>query len=203
MTTSSHPNICRSRAGGFTLVEILTVVAIIALLIAILVPAVGGVQRSAVKSRTRSQFSQYILAYEAFRADAGYYPTMNAGSAEFGLKGSNDVFVETLSGSDAAGGAPSSTYARTVNPRRIPYYSFAESEFAPEDTEFAGEIVDGFDNPNIYIVIDQDLNGIVPVSDFKNLDPAEQPSNDLRGGVFVYSANNDNDPDWEWVKSWE
>ena len=184
------------------MIELLAVIAVISLLLVILIPAVTGAQASAAKSKTRSQFSQYILAYEAFRADAGYYPSMGS-APEFELKGSNDVFIETLSGFDADGNPPASSYARQANPRRIPYYSFSEAEFAPASSPFSGELVDGLGNPNIFIVIDQDLNGIVPANDFKSLSPAEKPQRNLRGGVFVYSANPTNDPDWDWIKSWE
>lgn len=200
--TSSPRKYTIHSGSGFTLIEIIAVIAVIGVLLVILIPAVTGAQSSAAKSKTRSQFSQYILAYEAFRADAGYYPSMG-GDSEFELKNSNNVFIETLSGADENGNAPSSTYAQRANPRRIPYYTFSEVEFAPDTSEFFGEIVDGLGNPNIFIVIDEDLNGIVPTSAFVNLSAGEKPLNSLRGGVFIYSANASDDPDWDWIKSWE
>lgn len=202
LTISSRRKKCSGPKAGFTLIEIIAVIAVISLLLVVLIPAISGAQRSAAKSKTRSQFAQYIMAYEAFRADNGYYPSMGSGE-EFDLKADNQTFIETLSGSDGAGNPPGSSYARKANPRRIPYYTFIESEFAQEDSEFYGQIIDGLGNPNIFIVIDQDMDGIVPASAFQNLDPSERPQERLRGGVFIYSANPSGDADWEWIKSWE
>jgi prepilin-type N-terminal cleavage/methylation domain-containing protein len=60
---------------GFTLVELLTVVAIIALLIGILVPAVNQARKSAVKTSVRAQISGISQGLEMFRSDFGYYPS--------------------------------------------------------------------------------------------------------------------------------
>lgn len=181
---------------GFTLVEILTVIAVIAILAAILIPATSAVQRNVTRSKTRSQFSQWSTAYEVFKADYGYYPALSGGSAEFGLNGqaNNNTFIAALSGRNDNGD-------RTVaggNTRSVRYYTFSEADFN-QDT---GLIVDAFDNPNIYVVVDRNLDGLVKSSDFGNLPSGSRPDS-LHGGVFFYSSNSDNNPDWEWVYSWE
>jgi len=193
----------RTRRRGFTLIELLTVIGVIAILMALLVPAVGMVRRNAAKSRIHSQLSQYATAYESFRAQFGFYPSMGAAGAQFDLRGHNDVFIETLSGFDAEGGAPSTAYARQVNPRRMRFYTFAESEFAPADAEFAGQIVDAFGNPHLHVVIDRDLNGTIDPGEFSALPADLRPTEPLRGGVFFFVSNPDDNPDWEWIRSWE
>jgi prepilin-type N-terminal cleavage/methylation domain-containing protein len=60
---------------GFTLVELLTVVAIIALLIGILVPAVNQARKIAVKTSVKAQLSGVSQGIEMFRTDFGYYPS--------------------------------------------------------------------------------------------------------------------------------
>lgn len=201
--TTCLPNLKRRARDGFTLIELLAVIAVIGILMAILIPSVGMVRRSAAKSKTRSQFAQYATAYEAFYGEMGYYPSMGASGSEFDLKGNNAVFIETLSGFSADGGNPTSAYARKANPRRMRFYSFVESEFGLPESDVEGEIVDGFDNPNIHVVIDRDRDGVIKPSDFQALDRALRPTNELRGGVFIYSANTDENPDWEWILSWE
>jgi len=67
----------RLLAGAFSLVELLTVIAIIVLLIGILVPAVNKVRESARRTSTESAIATIATALEAFRADqqiGGAYP---------------------------------------------------------------------------------------------------------------------------------
>lgn len=65
----------RIRVPGFTLVELLTVVAIIALLIGILVPAVQRAQTSARVVAVKAQHYGISEGLEMYRGDFGYYPS--------------------------------------------------------------------------------------------------------------------------------
>jgi len=59
---------------GFTLVELLTTVSIIAILLAILLPAVNMVRRIAKEAEQKAQFNTIGLGLEAFKSDYGSYP---------------------------------------------------------------------------------------------------------------------------------
>lgn len=60
--------------GGFTIVELLTVLAVMAILVALLIPALNMVRDAAVNARQRAQFHSIEIALEAFRSDFGDYP---------------------------------------------------------------------------------------------------------------------------------
>ncbi|GAI17076.1 unnamed protein product, partial [marine sediment metagenome] len=61
---------------GFTLAEILTVMGIIALLVGLLLPALGWVRRVARETKQKAQLTTIGLALEAFKSpdDYGDYP---------------------------------------------------------------------------------------------------------------------------------
>jgi len=59
---------------GFTLVELLTVIAIIAILAAIIFPVAGTVRENARRSRCSSNLSQIFVALESYKQDFNAYP---------------------------------------------------------------------------------------------------------------------------------
>jgi prepilin-type N-terminal cleavage/methylation domain-containing protein len=59
---------------GFTLVELLTVIAIIAILAAIIFPVAGTVRENARRSRCMSNLSQIFLALQKYKEDYRAYP---------------------------------------------------------------------------------------------------------------------------------
>ena len=64
----------KRRKSGLTLVELLTVLAIMALLVGLLVPAVSVVRNIARETKQKAQFAAIELALTAFKNDYGDYP---------------------------------------------------------------------------------------------------------------------------------
>ncbi|MCK4752849.1 MAG: type II secretion system protein [Planctomycetes bacterium] len=65
---------------GFTIVELLTVITIIALLVAVLVPSLAMVRRVAKETQQECQLTAIDLALTAFQTDYGDYPPSDANS---------------------------------------------------------------------------------------------------------------------------
>ncbi|MGP1310238.1 MAG: type II secretion system protein [Phycisphaerales bacterium] len=82
---SPAPNAPRRRdAGGFTLIEILVAVGIIALLIGVLVPTLGGARTSAVLAGEQADARSIAQAYAAFASDnRGYVLPAKVDSNKF------------------------------------------------------------------------------------------------------------------------
>jgi prepilin-type N-terminal cleavage/methylation domain-containing protein len=65
----------RFRPTSFTLVELLTVMAIIAILAALTIAAYTGVAKNSMRSRTHTEIEALSAALESYKADNGGYPS--------------------------------------------------------------------------------------------------------------------------------
>ncbi|MFB0524026.1 MAG: type II secretion system protein [Phycisphaerae bacterium] len=67
----------KRKKTGFTVVELLTVLAIMAMLVAVLIPALNTVRRIAKETKQKAQFTTIELALTAFKNDYGDFPPSN------------------------------------------------------------------------------------------------------------------------------
>ncbi len=73
--SKSKPELTPSRRCGFTLVELLVVIGIIALLISILLPALNSARRGAQKTQCLSNLRQIAVGYNFYAGDnQGFWP---------------------------------------------------------------------------------------------------------------------------------
>jgi len=173
------------RASGLTLIELLTVIAILGILAALIVPTTSSARTAAKKAKTRGQFAQWSAAIEAFRQEYGYYPTFETTGAGMNKVNGNTIggtnlaavhrFYETLVGSRRDGAALATTTTGTPPPpqaqnsRRIQFITFTEADIVPVATADAaltakrGLVRDAFDNTDIAVLVDRNLDGAIKI----------------------------------------
>ena len=67
----------QTAGAGFTLIELLVVIAVMALLAAMTFPAMSGIQRSRLKTKTKAELVQVQTAIETYKVKLGHYPPDN------------------------------------------------------------------------------------------------------------------------------
>jgi prepilin-type N-terminal cleavage/methylation domain-containing protein len=190
-----------NRPSAFTLLELLSVIAIIGVLAALIFPAVRAARVSANKARTKVQFSQWAAAVEGFRGEYGYYPALdpaalvNAGAAT-ALTGDH-LFHDILAGRKRDGSPLSPTSpAATQNRKHISFHSFSDADFTNASSPIPNLLRDAFDNTEIAVLVDRNLDGVIRVgSDYPvlpavgGLTPtaADFPATGVRAGVVFYA----------------
>ena len=103
----------KRKKTGFTSIELLTVLAIIALLVGLLLPALTVVRNTAREAKQKAQFTTIDLGLTAFKNDFGDYPPSDAFSHN---TGQNDYcgaqkLTEALLGQDLLGFHPGSSWS--------------------------------------------------------------------------------------------
>ena len=185
------------KKAAFTLIELLTVIAIIGILAAILIPTVGAAKNSANKAKSKVQFSQWAAAMGMFKQEYGYYPTSIAVSNKI----SSNVFFPALTGKDYLGQVPGNYFGNT---KALSYYSAADSEITSTANGDAtnGQLKDAFGNTDIAIFFDTNGDGVINGSDTPALStkqvvsvnttlpltPTFSTGPGVRAGVIIYSA---------------
>lgn len=155
-----------SSKSAFTIIELLTVIAVIAILSGILIPAANGVIRQSRIASSKARLWQYITALENFKAEYNYYPQVYTDGANgnglinLSITSRSQEFVETLSGRTYNNGTPVEAGG---NFRQIQFYTFSEKEFRDNGNEnySTNRLSDSFNNTNIFIMIDVDGDGII------------------------------------------
>jgi prepilin-type N-terminal cleavage/methylation domain-containing protein len=210
MTTHSS----KSNLRAFTLIELLTVIAIIGILAGIIIPTVGAVKVSANKAKTKVQFSQWSAATELFKQEYGYYPTFlsnrvngSVSATSTSIVNTDKLFQELLSGRGLGTGTPPAfvSAALSQNKKRLPFYSFSDSEITSRDAQdgFDGGVKDAFGNVEIAVYVDTNGDGFVNSNDAtwtgvkangEATATPDVPTGGVRAGVIFYSPGKGGSP---------
>jgi len=186
-----HP---RYRSHAFTLVELLTVIAIIAVLMGLLFPAINGAKEQARKSEARAACVGILTAVRAYNTEYGRYPaTSSATTAPTG-----DVIVGDTVGGATAGNeflfnilrniGTNATTPNPGNPRRIPFMEGKAATATPPKGGFSGGAYFDPWGAQYCVAIDANYDNVLdnlPYMDFKT--PATFPQT----GVGAFSLGKD------------
>lgn len=181
------------RKKAFTLIELLTVIAVIAILSGILIPVTGGVIKQARIAASKAQLWQYVTAIESFKTEYNYYPQVydNDGLIDLTEVARSEDFIESLSGKDhstpASYGDPISNGG---NYRKIEFHSFSQSEFfvKSDGTISPNELADSFNSKQIYMLVDVDGDGRIKPN--VNSTPLDWMRSSVTAWVNEDSTNN-------------
>ncbi|CAM2776766.1 prepilin-type N-terminal cleavage/methylation domain-containing protein [Rariglobus hedericola] len=195
MQTRTNTPVARS-LQAFTLIELLTVIAIIGILAAIIIPTVGSVKISANKAKSKAQFSQWSVSMGLFKNEYGYYPSIGTGNKVVAAS-----FFGALTGKSYSGGTASDLKG---NSKKLSFYSASDSEVTliANGDAADGLLKDAFGNTDIVYFVDSNSDGIINDQDSPALSLAPVTPIDgapvtptgftaaagVRSGVIFYSA---------------
>lgn len=167
--------------NGFTLVEMLVVIAILGILMAMMVPAAGLILKKAKISNTRGDAGIVESTLLKYRSEYNRWPAPYASSGE---GETDDEWVEMMGPKPGSGAVP-------ANPKRIVFF-----EPGGGALDAAGEFVDAWGRP-FRFRLDLDGDG--------QMDNPSGEGQEIRARALAWSAGpdgdletwEDNEPRWE------
>jgi len=147
------------RVRGFTIVELLVVVAVVALLASVVTPAAHGALRRAQAERSRMRMAEVAQAVLAYRCVYGVYPEWCAGGeGEVRLNACLDEVLASLCGPDShwvAGRLAAS--AERLNPSGATFLRLDRESLRGGDGGL--ELVDAFGRAEVCLRLDVNGDG--------------------------------------------
>jgi prepilin-type N-terminal cleavage/methylation domain-containing protein len=168
-------DICkRPRLAAFTLIELLTVIAIIAILAGLLFPAIQSSLKKAEAAKAKTGVANLATAFRAYYTEYGKWPISNTSTVTYDV---DNFMVGLFKGSNVVSAAsPSGTFQG--NPRGIVFLDFKAEELK------ASGFVDPWNQP-YHVRFDTDYVNKIP-------NPFESSaSSTVDSGFLVWSCGPD------------
>jgi type II secretory pathway pseudopilin PulG len=213
---SHKQNFSKSKLKAFSLIEIVAVLAIIMILIGLLIPISGYVQRMSVESRIKIEINGMEAALEAYKADYGAYPPIGFSAALNDIKDGDEKnrFLQNAPGSWPAASANYSTHkldwgkssawiihneylyaalGNASNAQGKVYYQFNPANLRPSPTLTPGRfiVVDPLGNPYGYYPSGSDILANRPAANASTFDLFSCGIDNKSSYPFLSNTNDD------------
>lgn len=201
MKTSSQP---RATVHAFTLVELLTVIAIIAILMGLLFPAIGIIKEQARKVQAKNDVTNIVAAVKQYYTEYGKYPAVQdppstggtddlVGDPAVNPAGNNNALFNTLRAISTG-----LNENHKFNPRRIVFFEGkAAADTASPRGGFSDKTTDPTTQGNFYdpwgkqynVIVDSNYDNVITLdSQYTDFSAKDAP----RVGCGAFSLGKDN-----------
>ena len=195
-----------SLTAAFTLIELLTVIAIIAILMSLLFPVVNSVKESGRKAQAKQDIMGIVTAVKAYNTEYGKYPPMdpaataNAGGADAGVGDPTGAAMPNDNSAlrHAAGDRSRCKHWAVKNPRRVVFFE-GKSASSPDQPRAgfvdkgSGEKRGSFFDPwgtQYNIVVDTNYDNQVDLNTwYSDLPKDESPARAWLPSLLAVMAN--------------
>ena len=162
----------KRHSPGFTLIELIVVIAIIVILAGLVLTSVGYVQKNAARSRAGAEIAAMSAALESYRADNGVYPSNTVATGAHALyQGLSGDGNSEIGGTTASTGTPGSSGKS--------YMTLKPNMLRPNPPDATARVTDPFGNDYNYIA----------------------PGTNNTATFDLWSTAGSSDPT-QWIKNW-
>lgn len=172
---------------GFTLTELLTVIAIIGVLAALLFPAIKNAMLKAEINKAKTDISGLQTAFRAYYTEYGRWPASANASTGGGIICTTNWMVALLRGEDRIGAdsaMPNITY--NGNPRRIRFLEFKNQDLVIDPANNVTNFVDPWKSQYEFI-FDNVYSGLST----NPFEPSATPPNLVHSDFLIWSKGPD------------
>jgi prepilin-type N-terminal cleavage/methylation domain-containing protein len=187
----------KAKIKGFSLLEMITVLAIVAIITSLMVVGVSAHKEAVLTAKTRVQFMNYASAINMYCREYGDLPSFFRDEELIPLcEGNNsETFVKILSGLLPNGRQLSATERQQLNPLGKTFYNFPNDEFFVKSDGVRDRTVlaDAFNNKNIFVIVEDpfDNDTIIARDKFPECVKRIIKSGGVKSQVVIFSVSDD------------
>ncbi|MDR0740383.1 MAG: prepilin-type N-terminal cleavage/methylation domain-containing protein [Puniceicoccales bacterium] len=204
-----------SKNRAFTTLELIVVIATIAILASLILPTFGKAKRSLHANQSKIQFSRYVFGLNTYYREYGYFPRIVSSTADLSSETiimlnatSSANLIRALSGKNTDGVTALSPTDEYLNPNGTQFVEFSDDDFAKNADGSINRnlLADRFNNSSICLIVenDADTDAVIPQTAFNGTATTikeKVPSIGLQERVAIFTVG-DNDTSID-VVSWK